>query len=78
MNNYNIAVIPGDGVGTEVSAEATRMLQAAADKFAFKTEFENFDWGCDYYLEHGQMGQDNLLDVLKGFDSIFLGCIGDA
>jgi len=78
MNNYNIAVIPGDGVGTEVSAEATRMLQAAADKFAFKTEFENFDWGCDYYLEHGQMGPDNLLDVLKGFDSIFLGCIGDA
>ena len=78
MNNYNIAVIPGDGVGTEVSAEATRMLQAAADKFSFKTEFETFDWGCDYYLEHGQMGPDNLLDVLKDFDSIFLGCIGDA
>ena len=50
MNNYNIAVIPGDGVGTEVSTEATRMLQAAADKFTFKAEFESFDWGCDYYL----------------------------
>jgi len=78
MNDYNIAVIPGDGVGTEVSAEATRMLQAAADKFSFKAEFETFDWGCNYYLEHGQMGPDNLLNVLKGFDAIILGCIGDA
>jgi tartrate dehydrogenase/decarboxylase/D-malate dehydrogenase len=78
MNNYNIAVIPGDGVGTEVSAEATRILQAAAEKFSFKAEFENYDWGCDYYLKNGQMGPDDLLDVLKPFDAIFLGCIGDA
>ncbi len=78
MNNYNIAVIPGDGVGTEVSAEATGILQAAADKFSFKAEFDTYDWGCDYYLEHGQMGPDDLLEVLKDYDAIFLGCIGDA
>ena len=78
MNNYNIAVIPGDGVGTEVSAEAMRILHAAAEKFSFKAEFENYDWGCDYYLKNGQMGPDDLLDVLKPSDAIFLGCIGDA
>ncbi len=78
MNNYNIAIIPGDGVGAEISEVATSMLEAAANKFAFKVEHETFDWGCDYYLKHGQMGPDGLLDTLKGFDSIFLGCIGDA
>ena len=78
MNHYNIAIIPGDGVGAEISEVATSMLEAAANKFAFKAEHETFDWGCDYYLKHGQMGPDGLLDTLKGFDSIFLGCIGDA
>jgi tartrate dehydrogenase/decarboxylase/D-malate dehydrogenase len=78
MNSYQIANIPGDGVGTEVAAEAVKIINAAADKFGFKVSYERFDWGCDYYLKHGEMGPANLLDVLKGCDAIFLGCIGDA
>jgi tartrate dehydrogenase/decarboxylase/D-malate dehydrogenase len=78
MSSYRIAVIPGDGVGEEVALEATKVLKAAADKYGFQVETENFDWGCDYYLKHGMMMPRNVLEILKAFDAIFLGCIGDA
>jgi len=77
MPNYRIAVIPGDGVGNEVSAEAAKILYAVAEKYGFGIETVNFGWGCDYYLKHGKMMADNMLDILKGFDAIFLGCVGD-
>ena len=41
-------------------------------------QYEHFNWGCDYYLKHGIMNPDNMLDTLKDFDAIYLGCIGDA
>jgi tartrate dehydrogenase/decarboxylase/D-malate dehydrogenase len=78
MKHYNIANIPGDGVGTEVAAEAIKVFDAAAKKFGFKVSYENYDWGCDYYLKHGEMNPSNMLETLKGSDAIFLGCIGDA
>jgi tartrate dehydrogenase/decarboxylase/D-malate dehydrogenase len=78
MKSYRIAVIPGDGVGEEVSREGLKILQAAAEKHAFETMTERFEWGCDYYLERGRMMPDDMLDILKDFDAVFLGCIGDA
>lgn len=78
MKSYNIVNIPGDGVGKEVADEAVKVINAAADKYDFKVSYEEFDWGCDYYLKHGEMGPENMLDILKGCDAIFLGCIGDA
>jgi len=78
MKSYAIANIPGDGVGNEVAAEAVKVIDAAAGKFGFKVSYEKYDWGCDYYLRHGEMGPANLLEVLQGCDAIFLGCIGDA
>ena len=78
MTTYNIADIPGDGVGQEVASEAMKILAAAGDKFGFACKVEDFDWGCDYYLKHGEMGPSDKLTTLKDFDAIFLGCIGDA
>jgi tartrate dehydrogenase/decarboxylase/D-malate dehydrogenase len=78
MKSYNIAVIPGDGVGVEVANEAVKILDAVAEKYALEVKREHFDWGCDYYLKRGSMLPDDGLDMLKGFDAIFLGCIGDA
>jgi len=78
MADYRVAVIPGDGVGNEVTAEAVRVLEAASSCFGFGLETESFAWGCDWYLEHGEMMPENALEVLGGFDAIFLGCIGDA
>lgn len=78
MNTYNVAVIPGDGVGQEVADEGLKILHAVADKFGFGVKTETYDWGCDYYLKNGRMNPDDMLTTLKDFDSIFLGCIGDA
>jgi tartrate dehydrogenase/decarboxylase/D-malate dehydrogenase len=78
MSSYRIAIIPGDGVGSEVAAEAGKILNAVADKHGFHVETENFDWGCDYYLKHGVMMPEDGLRILREFDTIFLGCIGDA
>ena len=78
MTAYRVAVIPGDGVGIEVAAEAIRTLGAAAARFGFDLETESFGWGCDRFLEVGQMMPDDALATLVEFDAIFLGCIGDA
>ncbi len=78
MKSYKIAVIPGDGVGEEVSREGLKILDAASEKYGFEVRTEHFDWGCDYYIEHGKMMPDEMLETLKDFDAIFLGCIGDA
>ncbi|MEE8331287.1 MAG: 3-isopropylmalate dehydrogenase [Acidimicrobiia bacterium] len=77
MSSFRVAVIPGDGVGAEVADEAVKTLRAAADTYAFGIETESFDWGCDRYLEHGEMMPATALETLSGFDAIFLGCIGD-
>jgi tartrate dehydrogenase/decarboxylase/D-malate dehydrogenase len=77
MKSYDIAVIPGDGIGGEVSEEAVKVLDAVADKYGFVAKIEYFDWGCDYYLKHGTMNPANMLEILKHFNAIFLGCIGD-
>lgn len=75
---YRIAVIPGDGVGAEVTREAIRVLDAAAGRYGYSYEPTTFDWGCDRYLERGEMMPDDALELLATYDAIFLGCIGDA
>ena len=42
---YKIAVMPGDGTGPEVTVEAVKVLKTAADKFGFKVELTDFDFG---------------------------------
>lgn len=78
MKSYQIALIPGDGVGVEITEEAVRVLDAAADIYGFEVATESFDWSCDRYLATGSMMPDDALETLSAFDSIFLGCIGDA
>ena len=73
---YNIAVIPGDGTGPEVVVEGKKVLSAAADKFGFKLNFEEFDYGGDRYLKTGEVLPDSASEEMKKFDSIFLGAIG--
>jgi tartrate dehydrogenase/decarboxylase/D-malate dehydrogenase len=77
MKTYDIAIIPGDGVGREVADEAVKILDAVAQKFSFGVHIETFDWGCDYYLKNDRMMPDDMLTTLKDFDALFLGCVGD-
>jgi len=78
MTNYDIAIIPGDGVGYEVAREGLKVLDAVSQKYGFSVKAESFAWGCDYYLKHGRMMETDMLETLKDFDAVFLGCIGDA
>jgi len=72
-----IAVIAGDGIGTEVMPEGLRVLDATARKFALELDFQTFEFGsCDYYLNHGKMLPDDWFEQLKGFDALFYGAVG--
>jgi len=78
MRSYQIAFVPGDGVGPELVTQVTGVLDATAAAFGFSVEQETFDWGSDRLLDQGEMMPDDALDVLAGCDAIFLGCIGDS
>ncbi|MEZ4531417.1 MAG: tartrate dehydrogenase [Thermomicrobiales bacterium] len=75
---FRIAVIPGDGIGKEVVPVGQQVLEALAQTsdgtLAF--EFEDFPWGCEYYLEHGVMMPADGLDRLRDFDAIYFGAVG--
>ena len=55
MKNLKIAVIPGDGIGTEVVPEGIRVLEAAAARHGIRFTWDEFPWSCAYYLAHGKM-----------------------
>jgi 3-isopropylmalate dehydrogenase len=73
---HKIAVMPGDGTGPEVTAEAVKVLRAAADKFGFKIELANFDFGGERYKRTGEILPDSAIDEFRKFDAILLGAIG--
>jgi 3-isopropylmalate dehydrogenase len=74
--SYKIAVIPGDGTGPEVTVEAVKVLKTAADKFNFKVDLTEFDFGGERYKKTGETLPDSAVDELRKFDSILLGAIG--
>ena len=76
METRRIAVIPGDGIGREVVPEGLRVLEAAARKFGFTLQFDEFDWSCDYYLKHGAMMPEDWKQCIGGHDAIFFGAAG--
>jgi 3-isopropylmalate dehydrogenase len=76
MATYKIAVIPGDGTGPEVTVEAVKVLKAAADKFGFKLEMTEFDFGGERWKRTGETLPDSGVEELRKFDSILLGAIG--
>ncbi|HYB97722.1 MAG TPA: 3-isopropylmalate dehydrogenase [Candidatus Limnocylindrales bacterium] len=73
---HKIAVIPGDGTGPEVVAEALKVLSAAADSCGFKYETTEFDFGGDRYLRTGEVLPETAVADLQKFDAILLGAIG--
>ena len=75
-NAYNIAVIPGDGIGKEVVPEAIRVLEAVAGKYDLGFKFDEKDWNCERFHKQGQMMPDDALESIKDHDSILLGAVG--
>ena len=73
-----IAVIPGDGIGKEVTAEATKVLRAVAQGGGKQVELTEFDWGADRYLRDGTtLPADAPAMLSKNFDAILFGAVGD-
>ena len=60
MKTFNIALIPGDGIGPEVVAEGVIVLKAIEEMDAnISFRFTELPWGCEYYLAHGKMMDDD-------------------
>ena len=74
---YQIAVIPGDGIGPEVTREGIKVLKAVADKKGFKFRLINYDFGAERYLKTKETLPDSALEELKQMDAIYLGAVGD-
>lgn len=78
MLKHKVGVIAGDGVGPEVIAEGMKVLRAVAElDGGFSFEFTEYPWGCNYYLEHGKMMDEDGMERLAAQDAILLGAVGD-
>ncbi len=74
---YRIAVIAGDGIGTEVMPEGLKVLRRAAERFGFRLETQEFDFAsAEYWTQHGRMLPEDWFETLSGFDAIYFGAVG--
>ncbi|MDD4527795.1 MAG: isocitrate/isopropylmalate family dehydrogenase, partial [Candidatus Margulisbacteria bacterium] len=76
MKTYDIAIIPGDGTGPEVVAEGIKILNTSSEKFGFKLNYTQFDFGGERYLKTGKILEESEINELRKFKAIFLGAIG--
>ncbi len=74
--HHRVAVIPGDGVGIEVTAEATKALAAAGARFGFTTENTEYDLGGRRYLSTGEVLPSSVQEELDAHEVILLGAVG--
>lgn len=78
MKVYKLAVLPGDGIGPEVTREAMKVLNTLSEiDSSFQFETKEFNWNSEYYLEHGRMMPEDGLETLRNYDAILFGAIGD-
>ena len=74
--NYSIALIPGDGIGNEVTSVAFEVALKSARVSGATLVPTVYDWGTDYYFKHGVMMPANAIETLRVHDAIFLGAVG--
>ena len=73
-----IAVLPGDGIGRDVTAEAVKVIEAAAEIWTIPLELVEFPWSADHYLETGESLPEGALDDLsENYAAIYIGAYGD-
>ena len=76
IKTYNIATIPGDGIGKEVIPVGQALAEATAKKHGFAIKWTSFDWSCERFSETGRMMPKDGIEQIKGFDAIYLGAVG--
>src|SRR5215213_8699174 len=72
-----IAVIAGDGIGKDVTAEAVKVLKAVGEAFGRRFDLEHLPWSADHFLKTGETLPANGYQMLREFDAIFVGALGD-
>jgi tartrate dehydrogenase/decarboxylase/D-malate dehydrogenase len=77
MKRFDIALIPGDGIGREVVPAGRKILDVAGEAHGgFRFGYKSYPWSCAWYLEHGKMMPDDGLKRIGDSDAIFLGAVG--
>ncbi|MCA0920833.1 tartrate dehydrogenase [Pseudooceanicola nanhaiensis] len=76
MKTHSIALIPGDGIGVDVTDATMEVLTAAGEAHGFALKTETFPWSCEYYVETGAMMPADGIETLRGFDAVYLGAVG--
>ena len=77
MKTYNIALIPGDGIGPEVIREGVKVVNAAAAAEGFRLDYTHFPYGAEYYLKTGVVMPEGGFEELRQYDAIYFGAAGD-
>jgi 3-isopropylmalate dehydrogenase len=75
--SYKIAVLGGDGIGPEVTVEALKVLNTAAERCGFKYETTDYPFGSEHYINTGELMPESIFSEFRDFDAILLGAIGD-
>jgi tartrate dehydrogenase/decarboxylase/D-malate dehydrogenase len=77
VKKYNIATIPGDGIGNEVITAGIEVIDALSRQSGeFQYAIESFNWGSERYKKHGALMPDDSVEQLKVFDVILFGAVG--
>jgi tartrate dehydrogenase/decarboxylase/D-malate dehydrogenase len=77
MKRFDIAVIPGDGIGREVVPAGCTILDTVAEAHGgFRLRYKSYPWSCAWYLKHGKMMPDDGLKRIGDADAIYLGAVG--
>jgi tartrate dehydrogenase/decarboxylase/D-malate dehydrogenase len=76
MNSFDIAAIPGDGIGKEVIPAALTILKAAGTKHGFRSRVTTYDWSCERYARTGRLMPVDGISRLRDHDAILLGAVG--
>ncbi len=74
---YNIALIPGDGIGPEIIREGKKVIEAASCKYKLEINWIKYPFGAEHYLKTGELMPDSALSEIKDMDVIYFGAIGD-
>ena len=76
MNQYRLAVVPGDGIGEEIVPCGLSVMETCAEKFGFKLSYDQFPWGAGHFKKTGAFLPENGLEILGDYDAIYFGAVG--
>jgi len=74
---YNIALIPGDGIGPEIIQEGRKVLESASKQNGVEINWTEYPFGAEHYLKTGELLPDSALKEMEDMDAIYLGAVGD-